>query len=330
MKNETSIPPLKLSEIKLVEKISVRDFYEENRDKLELRLVNSPQGFARPICEPSFNRPGLALTGFYDYFERRRIQVFGLAEVTYLQSLGEELRKERLEEMFRRDLPCVIFARAMDAPRDVLELADRHAVCVFQTELATMKFVNAGTFILENAFAESTTVHGCMLDIRGIGVLIVGDSGVGKSETALGLVERGASLVADDIVRLHKIGGELMGSAPEMSRGFIEVRGLGIVNVIHLFGQRAVSREKRLDLVILLKPGIDPEAERVGIEPRDHIGIVGVKVAHVTLPVAPGRDTSRLVEVAALDQYMRSEGHEMAREFNHQLRDQIGAGKRMS
>ncbi len=329
MKDASSPPPLKLSEVKLVDRISVKSFYETNREKLELQLVNSPQGFSRPICEPSFNRPGLALTGFYDYFERRRIQVFGLAEVAYLQSISEELRKARLEEMFRRDLPCVIFARAMDAPRDVLELADRHSVCVFKTDLATMKFVNAGTFILENAFAESTTVHGCMLDIRGLGVLIVGESGVGKSEAALGLVERGAALVADDIVRLRQIGGELMGSAPEMSRGFIEVRGLGIVNVTKLFGMRALSQEKRLDLVITLKAGLDPNADRLGLE-RDQIGLIGVKVAHVMLPVAPGRDTSRLVEVAALDQYLRSEGYEMAREFNLQLRDQVGAGKRMS
>lgn len=329
MKDASQIPHLKLSEVKVVESISVQSFYEENREKLELRLINSPQGFSRPICEPSFNRPGLALTGFYDHFEHRRIQVFGLAEIGYLQSISPELRRVRLAEMFRGDLPCVIFARGMDAPRDVLELADEHAICVFKTDLVTMKFVNAGTFILENAFAESTTVHGCMLDIRGLGVLLVGESGVGKSEAALGLVERGASLVADDIVRLRQVGGELMGTVPEMSRGYIEVRGLGIVDVTKLFGMRAVSQEKRLDLVITLKAGSDPNVDRLGLE-RDKLPLLGVKISHLMLPVAPGRDTSRLVEVAALDAYMRSQGFEMAQEFNRQLRDKVSEGKRMS
>ncbi len=322
--------PLKLSDVKTVQQVSVKNFYDANHEQLQLRLLNSPKGFSRPITVPSINRPGLALSGFYEHFEHRRIQVFGAAEVAYIQSLPEDMRRSRLEAVFRGDTPCIIFARGMAAPEDVFELADRYSVCVFMTDLVTIKFVNAATIILEKAFAESTTAHGCMVDLRGLGVLIVGESGVGKSEDELGVVEHGVgSMVADDIVRMRRLGGDLVASAPEMSYGFIEVRGLGVINVVTLFGLKAFRKEKRVDLIIVLKPGIDLDMDRLGLE-REPVSLMGVRIPYVKLPVAPGRDTSRLLEVVALEHSMRTEGFEMAGEFNRQLQRRVAEGKRMS
>ena len=200
-----------------------------------------------------------------------------------------------------------------------MELADEAGVCVFRTSLVTMKFVNSATIILENEFAESVTLHGCMVDVRGVGVLIRGKSGVGKSETALGLIERGAALVADDMVYVRNVGGELVASAPEMSRGFMEVRGQGIVNIPTLFGVNSSRHNKRPDLIVTLIPAKDQEElDRLGLE-REGLDVLGEKVLHVQLSVAPGRDIARLVEVAAMDYHLKDMGIDMAGEFNRRL-----------
>ena len=231
------------SKVKKVDFVTLSKFYGKYKEALQLELINSPAGLSRHICEPALNRPGLAIAGFYSYFANKRIQVFGSAELAYLQKLPEGMRKSRIQRMFRCEVPGIVFSRDKIPPREIVELADEAGVCVFRTSLVTMKFVNSATIILENEFAESVTLHGCMVDVRGVGVLIRGKSGVGKSETALGLIERGAALVADDMVYVRNVGGELVASAPEMSRGFMEVRGLGIVNITTLFGLKSIRHK---------------------------------------------------------------------------------------
>lgn len=310
---------LKTSKIKKVDHVSVSKFYGKYKDALQLELVNSPAGLARGISEPTINRPGLAIAGFYAYFAHKRIQVFGSAEVAYLSKLPESMRKSRIQRMYRCEVPCIVFSRNQEPPPEIVELANAAGVCVFKTNLVSMKFVNAATIILENEFADMTTVHGCMLDVRGIGILIKGKSGVGKSEAALGLIERGAALVADDMVQLRNIGGEIITSSPEMSRGYLEVRGLGIVNVTNLFGLKAWRRNKRLDLIVTLLPATELDAlDRLGLE-KVYLDVLGEKILHIELPVAPGRDTARLIEVAAIDQHLKSVGFDMAGEFNRRL-----------
>ena len=206
------------SKVKKVDFVTLSKFYGKYKEALQLELINSPAGLSRHICEPALNRPGLAIAGFYSYFANKRIQVFGSAELAYLQKLPEGMRKSRIQRMFRCEVPGIVFSRDQDPPQEIVELADEAGVCVFRTSLVTMKFVNSATIILENEFAESLTLHGCMVDVRGVGVLIRGKSGVGKSETALGLIERGAALVADDMGYVRNVGGELVASAPEMSR----------------------------------------------------------------------------------------------------------------
>ena len=308
--------------IRKVEQITVAHFYESHRNTLELQLLNSPLGMSRRIQQPALNRPGLALAGYFGYFAHERIQVFGAAEMAYISTLCGAEREERLCHIVSDDVPCLIVTRGADVPQDLVALADRYSVSIFRSTLPTMKFVNRATIILENEFAESTTMHGCMVDVRGVGVLITGKGGIGKSEISLGLVERGASLVADDMVRIRNISGVLIATAPKLSSGFIEIRGLGIINVTNLFGLRAYCRESKINLVINLTNGEMTEMDRLGLE-RKMTTILGVEVERLNLPVAPGRDMTRLVEVAALGHYLHESGYDMAGEFNRRLHKEI-------
>lgn len=313
---------MKAPVVKKVEHISVTQFYERNRSALELELLNSPLGMTRRITRPALNRPGLALSGFFGYFAHERIQVFGSSEMAYLTTLQEAERRERLSHICRDDVPCLVFSRGVEVPSDIIAIADEYSVPVFRSRLTTVNLVNRATIILENEFAESTTLHGCMVDVRGVGVLITGMSGIGKSEISLGLVERGSSLVADDMVCIRNVSGDLIASSPRLSRGYIEIRGIGITNVTDLFGLRAFRREKKINLIINLTSGEMTETERLGLE-RKMVSILGVEVERITLPVAPGRDMTRLVEVAALGQYLRENGYDMAREFSRRLQEEI-------
>ncbi len=308
--------------VKTVGQISVSHFYEAYRQVLELQLMNSPQGMTRCIRQQAINRPGLALAGYFGYFAHERIQVFGAGEMAYLSTLQGEERRERLERIFREDIPCIVFAHGDEVPADVIDIADKHAVSVFRSHLTTTRFVNRATVILETEFAESTTMHGCMVNVRGVGVLLMGESGIGKSEISLGLVERGASLVADDMVRIRNLSGELIATCPKLSSGFIEIRGVGIINVTNLFGLRAYSRETRIDLIVNLCLGQMSEMERLGLE-RRKATILGVEIDQINLPVSPGRDMTRLVEIAAMSHYLRQSGYDMASEFNMRLHKEL-------
>ena len=305
--------------VKTVASISVGEFFKNHADKLNLNLLGSEIGFDRPISEPAMNRPGLALAGFFSYFAPKRVQVLGNSELSYLKKLPDALRSDRFRRMCDRDIPCIVVARGADLGDDLMKVANNHAIPVFGTSMVTMNFLNAATIRLEHEFAPSVTVHGCMVDMRGIGILIIGRSGAGKSETAIGLIERGASLVADDMVCIKYVGGELVATAPVLSRGYMEIRGIGIINVANLYGLTSIRPDKRLDLVVLLKPGADlNEVDRCGMQ-QDTYEILGQHVVQVEVPVGPGRDTARMVTIAALDQQLRSLGYNMADEFNERL-----------
>jgi HPr kinase/phosphorylase len=309
--------------IKSVASISNGQFYERHAEALNLELLGTAVGFDRPISEPAINRPGLALAGFFSYFAAKRIQVFGNSELSYLRKLPEPMRIDRFRRLCDRDIPCIVVARGLSLEPALIELANQHQVPVFSTTLVTMNFLNTATIRLENDFAPSVTLHGCMVDMRGVGILIVGKSGSGKSETAVGLIERGASLVADDMVRIKKVGSELIANSPDLSRGYLEIRGIGIINVANLYGLASIRPEKRLDLVVTLRPHMDlNEVDRIGLQQKTY-EIQGIDVSHVEIPVAPGRDTARMVTIAALDQQLRRLGYNMADEFNQRLLDHM-------
>lgn len=300
--------------------LTVGKFFADHGTALGLELMGDSTGMERPIAEPTINRPGLALAGFFRYFASKRIQVAGHAELSYLRSLHSAERAERIESLFNQRIPCLIVARGLPLPTGLLELATKTATPVFRTPLVTMKFINSATIALEDEFAPVASEHGSMVDIMGIGVLIRGQSGIGKSECVLGLIERGYSLVSDDITRFRNLEGrELIGNSKELTRFHMEVRGIGIINVAAVFGAGSVRPEKQLDLIVTLKDWQDvEEIDRLGLD-RATYEILGIPIPHVTIPVRMGRDLARLVEVAALDQKLKAMGHDTAREFNERL-----------
>ena len=304
---------------KIVKSITVGEFFSRHQEDLELSLVGEECGFDELIREPAPNRPGLALAGFFTYFAKKRIQVLGNSEISYLKKLDDKTRAKRFKAFCDQKPPCLVLARNLPFPTDLAETAHAEGIALFTSPMVTMKFLNEATRSLEADFASTTTLHGVMVDYRGVGVLIMGKSGAGKSETAIGLLEKGAALVADDMVHVQGLGGELIASSPELSRGFIEMRGIGIINVANLYGLSAIRPQKRLDMIITLKGLSDlNEVDRLGIV-RKQIEILNLKVPNVEIPVAPGRDTARLVSVAALDLQLRKLGYDMADEFNQRL-----------
>lgn len=308
-----------MSRVKSVASISVSTFVERHQEKLQLALVGEKVGFDRPINEPAPNRPGLALAGFFTYFAKRRIQVFGNSEISYLKKLDDKTRGNRFRALCEQGIPCVVVARGHGFPEDLIQVAHDYGIAVFSSPMVTMSFLNTATHCLEKDFAPSTTMHGVMVDYRGIGILITGKSGAGKSETAIGLLDKGAALVADDMVHIQRRTDGLQAESPELSRGYIEMRGIGIINVANLYGLSAIRPQKRLDLVVTLKGQSDlNEVDRLGIK-RKTTDVLGIDVPNVEIPVAAGRDTARLVSVAALDLQLRKLGYDMADEFNQRL-----------
>ncbi len=300
--------------------VSVERFYLNHAEGLQLKLVAGGAGLSRRILEGSVNRPGLALAGFYKYFAFKRVQVIGGAEWQYLKSLSESEAGKRIESMLKAKIPCLIFARNVNPQPFVQQKADEYQIPVFKTKMITMRFINAATIALELEFAPQVSEQGSMVDILGTGVLIRGESGIGKSESVLALLERGYSLVSDDITRIRLIEGrELVGTSSETTRYHMEIRGLGIINVPAVFGVAAVRPDKRVDLVVTLMDWAKMEdVDRVGIEQQSYT-ILGLALPHIIIPIRPGRDIARLIEVAALDQKLKALGHNAAREFNERL-----------
>src|ERR1700694_5576891 len=305
---------------KSVPVITVESFYNLHAEKLQMKLEGSRVGFHRKIREPTINRPGLALSGFYTYFAEKRVQVLGAAEHSYLKSLPQKTRVQRVRELCECKIPCLVMSRGFHLAPEMLAVTEAAKVAVFRTPMITMKFINAATIALEVDFSPTVTEFGSMVDILGVGVLIRGASGLGKRECVLGLIERGYSLVADDVTRITSLEGrELMATAPELTRNHMEVRGIGIINVASVFGIGAIRIEKRLDLVVTLKDWQElEEVDRIGLD-REYYEILKLQVPYVTIPVKPGRDIARLIEVAAMDQKLKGLGQNSAIEFNTKL-----------
>ncbi len=289
--------------------VTVGDFFKAQGTDLGLKPLTGQLGFERIIREPTVNRPGLKLAGFNLYFAPKRVQVIGNVESSYLHSLDVVTRTQRCVEFFRTKIPCAVICRRLRTSPEFLLAAENAGVPLFRTGLVTMRFINLATLALDALFAPRGQVHGCMVDIQGIGVVIQGESGIGKSEAVLGLLERGYSLVTDDITKLRiEDGGEVVGFGSPITRNLMEVRGIGIIDVAATFGVAAIRPEKRVDLVVKFMPwdGIE-EVERLGLEQR-FTELLGVKLPYMEIPVRPGRDLARLTEVAALHAKVRLAG----------------------
>jgi HPr kinase/phosphorylase len=300
--------------------ISVERFYTGEAHNLQLKLVAGAAGLKRIIREPTVNRPGLALAGFTRYFASKRLQIIGNAESCFLKTLPVSKREHRYLDLFSFKIPGVVFSRNLRPDKSFLRAAEKAQVPIFITPLITMKFINLATLALEMLFAPRGSEIGSMVDILGVGVIIRGESGIGKSESVLALIERGYSLVSDDITRVTLLDGrEIIGTSAELTRNHMEVRGIGIINVASMFGVKSIRTQKGVDLVITLKTWNDvPDIERLGME-QEYVKILGVDVPHIIIPVRPGRDLARLIEVAAFQIKLKSSGHNPAKELNDRL-----------
>lgn len=319
-----SIPERKL----LSSRVPVSFFLETGRQALAIELVAGESGLQRVIQEAALNRPGLALSGFFDYFAYRRIQVLGMAEHAYLESMTRDERARRLRQFFSEKIPCVVITRNRKVFPEFRTLAEEFHVPVLRSRQITMHFINAATIIMENLVAPRMTVQGTMVEIMGIGVLIEGKPGLGKSETALGLIKKGHSLVSDDVTALRMdSAGAVIGAPVSPTRYHMEIRGLGIIHVPSLFGVTSVREEKRLDMVVtLFESGTMEEPDRSG-QFRPTRQILGVEVPQVLIGVKPGRDLANLVETAALDYQLRRLGHDAAKELDERLMALMSGGK---
>ncbi len=298
----------------------MKQLYDSFHQQLKLELVSGHNGLNRMIGERSLNRPALALTGYLKFFASKRIQLFGAGEMGYLRSLKKEEELSILRTIFSKKIPCIIISRNLAPSKILRELADEFNTPLIRSSLASKTLTTELTLLLEDFFALRTQIHGTLLDVKGIGTLISGESGVGKSECALALIERGYSLVADDLTYIKRISDrELVGTSNDLSRGYMECRGLGIINIAELFGVRSVRREKRIDLVIHFfnwSKGVVEERTGLGEHNRE---ILGLEIPLIKIPVRPGRDMALLVEVAAMVRALKLMGHDSAEEFNQKL-----------
>jgi HPr kinase/phosphorylase len=300
--------------------VTVTQFFERGAEPLGLEMVAASRTSRRTIGEPTISRPGLVLAGFKKYFPWRRVQTMGTAETQYMKSLPPAERRRRYAGLFGLRIPCLVLCRGIRPDDDLLAAAARAHTPVFRSSRVTMNFINDATLLLEDMFAPEKSELGSMVDILGIGVIVKGDPGIGKSECVLALIERGYSLVSDDVVRVRlSEERKIIGSSPEVTREFMEVRGIGVLNVPALFGVRSYRTLKQVDLIVSLREWDDvEEVERVGLESKTY-DIFGVSLPHMVIPVRPGRDIARLVEVAAFYIKHRMVGGTPAQDLNQRI-----------
>jgi len=309
---------------------TVADFYEAGRAELSLELVAGGRNMERVIEEPIANRPGLALTGFYEHFAWKRLQVIGNAETAYLDSLPAAERRARLDALVAHKAFCFIFTNGQRPGRTEIEFAAASGAVLMTSPLATRHFVHRSAFVLERLGAPATSIYGTMVEVCGLGVLFEGDPGLGKSETALGLIKRGYALIADDLTCVRKeIGNNMLyGSASESTAGYMEIRGIGIMHIPSLFGVAAVRGEKLLELVITFKKLQDVigEIDRIG-QTRRVRTILGVDVPNIIIPVSAGRDLVNLVETAAMQQKLLMLGGDPVFDLSERLHRRADSAK---
>lgn len=294
-------------------------------EKLNLKnLTPDVDHIVRQVKLPDINRPALQLTGYFDHFASERVQVIGYVEYSFLQMLEEEEKKEVYRNFLSYEIPCLIFCRNLQPDKYLLEEANKRNIPIFSTEKKTSQFMAEIIRWLNVQLAPCISIHGVLVDVYGVGVLIMGESGIGKSEAALELIKRGHRLVSDDVVEIRKVSDDtLVGSAPDITKHFIELRGIGIVDVKNLFGVLSVKETQNIDLVITLEEwDRDKEYDRLGLE-EQHTDFLGNKVVCHQLPIRPGRNLAIIVETAAINHRQKSMGYNAAQELYRRVQENL-------
>lgn len=297
-------------------------------EKFKLDLVSGEEGIYRTITTSDISRPGMEMAGYFNYYPAKRVQLLGKTELTFFENLSEQDKTERMQRLCTYDTPAIIISRELEVPPQLIAASEEMGVPVMRSDFTTTRLSSALTNFLESEMAPMTAVHGVLIDIYGIGVLITGSSGVGKSETALDLVRRGHRLVADDSVEIRKEHDGLIGRSPELIRHLLEIRGLGIINVMTLFGAGSVRLFKSVALAIHLELWDQKKAyDRLGLD-EDKMEIFDTYIPRITVPVRPGRNLAVIVEVAAMNFRLKRMGINAAQQFSDRLSDVIEEGDR--
>jgi len=304
--------------------IAVGKFLSENIERLGLNLISGEKGLGNVIISPEMNRPGLALSGFIDLFTYNRVQLIGNTEILYLKNLPEKERIESFEVICQFDIPCVIFTNGIIPPQEIINTCNARGIPIIISSLTTTRFVHLFSHYLEDVFAPSTTIHGTLVDVYGMGLLFTGRPGIGKSEVALDLVERGHRLVADDIINVvRKSRGIIVGTANDLTRSFIEIRGVGIVDVQKMFGIRATRLQKRLEIEIQLVDWDDNRPmDRTGLDEKAS-NILDVEIPLIEVPIYPGKYVAVIVESIALNHLLKTHGYNAAHALANRQMEQI-------
>ncbi len=294
-------------------------------EALKLTVLSPSTRKEWDISLAEFNRPGLEFVGYYDYFAYERPQVIGKGEMTYLLSLSEKDRHQRLSKFFSYPIPCVIISRGMVPPDDLLHMAREKDIEVLQSQISTTQFIVDAILYLSRVLAPSTTMHAVLVNVYGVGILITGESGVGKSEAALELIKRGHQLVADDVVEIRRVtDNRLIGTAPQTVRHFMEIRGIGIIDIRAMYGISSVMMNTAIDMEVHLEPWKDQkEYDRLGLD-EETTAIMGVNIPHLVMPVKPGRNLAIIIEVAARNYGLKKMGYSAARELDRRLNEMMG------
>ncbi|XJZ26903.1 HPr(Ser) kinase/phosphatase [Bacillota bacterium Lsc_1132] len=304
-------------------KVRTKDILE----KFHLELISGEEGINRPITMSDISRPGIELAGYFEYYPAERIQLLGITELSFFNELPESDRSTRMERLCTDITPAIIVTRDLEVPIELIEASERESVPVLRSHMKTTRFSSRLTNYLESRLAPTTAVHGVLVDIYGVGVLITGNSGVGKSETALELVKRGHRLVADDCVEIRQEDQDtLVGTSPELIEHLLEIRGLGIINVMTLFGAGAVRSHKRISLVVNLEIWDSKrQYDRLGLD-EEKMKIIDTEITKLTVPVRPGRNLAIIIEVAAMNFRLKRMGVNAAQQFTERLTDVIEDG----
>lgn len=306
------------------ENITVNFFYNIAKDLFKLKIHNKKVGFERLINDHNVHRPGLALAGFVDLYTYNRVQVFGNTEMRYLKQLKKPQLKKSLENIFKFEIPCLILTDSNKPLPEMIEMGNKYKIPIFGSSFSTTKLVFLVSDLLDDQFAPRLTVHGSLVDVYGVGILFIGKSGVGKSEVALDLIERGHRLVADDVVVLTKKGeGILMGAGTELVKHFMEIRGVGIIDIKSTFGVRAIRFQKRLEIIVELEIWDDKsEYTRTGLV-EQYQSILDVDMQYVKLPILPGKNITVISEVIALNYLLKHYGFDAAKVMRNRLLDRL-------
>ena len=305
-------------------RVSVQELLSADGEHLEVELVAGEAGLDREITLHRIQKPGLAMTGYVDFIKSGRVQVFGSSEIGYLERVDGAERRRVLERICQQPIPCITVTKAQEVPDELIELCEEHDIPLLRSRLISSVFIDRITFFLDSQLAPRTTVHGVLIDVFGIGVLIVGESGVGKSECALDLIVRGHRLVSDDVVEIRRRQGDiLVGRGPELIRHHMELRGLGILNIEHLFGAASIRGRKRVELVVRLEEWVENQQyDRLGLDEERH-EILDVEIPLIRLPVASGRNLSILIEVAVRNLMLKLVGYHPAEDLSRRLQAEM-------